>query len=219
MSVHCARRRLAGLLAFALFMPGYSPLAASEPPQASVRSLPELVRQHEEALFHNPGAPIGGNPDGDLTVAIFFDYNCGCCRGFVRELSAVESNDRNLRVVYLELPILGAPSTFAARAALAAREQDAYLEFHQALMASQGYTSPEGIANIARTLSLDPDQLLRDMEDPAIARIIEENHRLADELDIQGTPALVLGDLLVQGAVPRDRLTELIAQVRGQTGP
>lgn len=219
MSVHCARRRVAGLLAFSLFMPGYSLLAASEPPQVSVRSIPELVGQYDEALFHNPGAPIGGNPDGDVTLAILFDYNCGCCRGFTRELSAVESNDRNLRVVYLELPILGARSAFAARAALAAREQDAYLEFHEALMASQGYTSPEGIANIARALLLDPDQLLRDMENPAIGRIIEENQRLADELGIRGTPALVLGDLLVQGAVPRDRLAELIAQVRGQTGP
>jgi len=218
-SVHCARRRLGGLLVFALFMPGHAPLAASEPPQASVRSIPELIRQQDLALFHNPGAPISANPDGDLTLAVFFDYNCSCCRGFVRELSAVESNDRNLRVVYLELPILGVRSAFAARAALAAREQDAYLEFHEALMASQGYTSPEGIANIARTLLLDPDQLLRDMEDPAIGRIIEENQRLADALGIRGTPALVMGDLLVQGAVPRDRLTELIDQVRGQTGP
>lgn len=73
--------------------------------------------------------------------------------------------------------------------------------------------------NIARTLLLDPDQLLPDRKDPAIGRIIEENHRLADALGIRGTPALVLGDLLVQGAVPRDRLTELVDQVRGQTDP
>jgi len=214
-----ARGPLASLLVLALVWLGHSSLGASEPPDASVRAIPEAVRQHAEALFHNPGAPIGGNPDGDLTLAVFFDYNCGCCRGFTRELSAVESNHRNLRVVYLELPILGARSAFAARAALAAREQDAYLEFHEALMASKGYTSPEGIANIARTLLLDPDQLLRDMEDPAIGRIIEENQKLADKLGIRGTPALVMGDLLVQGAVPRDRLAELIAQVRGQAGP
>ena len=137
MSTHLARHRLTGIVAFALLMLGHSHLAASEPPEASVRSIPELVGQHYETLFHNPGAPIGGNSDGDVTLAVFFDYNCGCCRRFAQELAAVESNDPRLRVVYLELPILGANSAFAARAALAAREQDAYLEFHEALMASQ----------------------------------------------------------------------------------
>jgi len=213
------RGPLASLLVLGLVLLGHSHLAASEPPEASVRAIPEAIRQHAEALFHNPGAPTGGNPDGDLTLAVFFDYNCGCCRHFARELAAVESNDRDLRIVYLELPILGARSASAARAALAARRQDAYLEFHEALMGSRGYTSSDGIESIARTLLLDPDQLLRDIEHPAIGQTIEENLSLADELGILGTPALVLGDWLVQGAIPRDRLAELIDGVRGQTGP
>lgn len=207
------------LVVLALILLGHSHLAAGTPPEASVRAIPDAVGQHSDALFQNPGTPIGGNRDGDVTLAVFFDYNCGCCRHFARELAAVESIDRGLRVVYLELPIGGTRSALAARAALAAHRQDAYLEFHESLMGSKGYTSPEGIEGIAQTLLLDLDQLLQDMEDPAIGQIIEDNQRLADQLGIRGTPALVLGDRLVQGAIPRDRLADLIDGVRDRTGP
>ncbi|MCA1790790.1 MAG: DsbA family protein [Thioalkalivibrio sp.] len=181
--------------------------------------MPETIGEHADDLFRNPRAPTGGNPDGDVTLAMFFDYNCGCCRGFARELAAVEDADRGLRVVYLELPILGARSALAARAALAAARQDAYVEFHHALMASQGYTQPAVIQNIAMELLLDLDRLQEDMEDIAFEETLERNLALARELGIQGTPAFVIGERLVQGAMPREQLAALISREREASGP
>lgn len=193
--------------------------SALERSEASVRVMPEKIGEHADELFRNPRAPIGGNPDGDVTLAVFFDYNCGCCRGFARELAAVEHADRGLRVVYLELPILGDRSALAARAALAAARQDAYVEFHHALMARQGYTSPASIQNTAMELLLDVDRLQSDMESPFFEETLERNLALARELGIQGTPALVIGERLVQGAMPREQLAALIAREREASGP
>lgn len=211
-------------LVFLLLCVGTATASGADRPEVSIRSVPELIQPHSQALVADPlvadpGPPIGGNPDGDVTLAMFFDYNCGCCRGFARELVAVEHADPGLRVVYLELPILGARSAFAARAALAAGRQNAYVMFHQALMASRGYTSPDAIVEIAEELLLDADQLQIDMAGPEIERMIEDNLGLARNLGIQGTPAFVLGDRLIQGALPRERLAALIAEERSAAKP
>ena len=174
----------------------------------------QALQSHKEQIFRSKRDVVVGNPNGDVTLVEFFDYNCGCCRGFAGELQAVEHDDPNLRIVYLELPILGARSALAARAALAAQRQGAYVEFHQALMASRGYTSPAAIQAIAADLLLDGDQLQHDMADPVFDDTLEHNLAVAGALGIQGTPAFVIGQRLVQGALPRERLAALVAQAR-----
>ena len=198
---------------------GCSSVNALESPGVSVQAIPETIDEHADDLFRNPRAPIGGNPDGDITLVMFFDYNCGCCRGVTRELAAVKDADRGLRVIYLELPILGARSALAARAALAAARQDAYREFHHALMASQGYTSPAAIHSIAMELLLDVDRLQNDMQGPAFKDTLARNLALASELGIQGTPAFVLGERLIQGAISREQLAALISRERKAANP
>jgi len=212
-------RAVAGLIALLVLVLVYSPAAAVDRPEASVRWAPETIHAHADALFRDPRAPIGGNPQGDVTLVMFFDYNCGCCRGVARELAAVEHDDPGLRIIYLELPILGAPSVLTARAALAARHQDAYVEFHEALMASRGYTDLAGIMATAADLLLDAEQMRTDMDDPTLIEAIEHNLALARALDILGTPAFVIGDRLVQGAMPRERIAAVIAAERDASGP
>lgn len=210
---------MASLILFLVAWLGCSSASAVERSEASVRVMPETVGEHADDLFRNPQAPIGGNPDGDVTLVSFFDYNCGCCRGVARELVAVADADRGLRIVYLELPILGERSTLAARAALVAARQGAYVEFHHALMASQGYTSFDAIQNIAMELLLDVDRLQSDMENPAFEAMLERNLALARELGIQGTPAFVVGERLIQGAMPREPLGAFISREREASGP
>lgn len=172
------------------------------------------VREHREEIFADPDSPVGGNPRGDVTVVEFFDYRCGYCRRFAPVLGQIMEQDPQVRVIYKELPILGEESFTAARAALAARPQGGYHELHQALMAAEGPLSEQAIMTAARSVGLDTDRLGQDMQAPEILDAIGRNRRLAAALGIEGTPALIVGDQVVGGAVPLDDLKAMIAQSR-----
>ncbi len=124
------------------------------------------------------------------------------------------ASDGKLRVAWKEFPILGPVSRFAARAAMAAGKQGRYLDFHLAVMGASEELTESSVMGIAERLGIDVERLRRDMEDPAIEGYLDETHRLARDLGITGTPAFVIGDTVVPGAVGAARLKELIADVR-----
>ncbi len=172
------------------------------------------VRRHAKALLADPDSFVGGNPDGDVTLVEFFDYRCGYCRQFAPLLTSIMKQDPKLRVVYKEFPVLGPDSFRAAQAALAARDQGYYLEFHEALMAADAPLTDEAVMTVARAVGLDVDRLKRDMETPKVLNILGNNHRLAEALAIDGTPTLIVGDSIVRGAIPMADLAALIARAR-----
>lgn len=173
------------------------------------------IVDNRETLLHDPASPVAGDPDGDVTLVEFFDYRCMYCRRVVSSMQALLEDDDELRVVFKELPVLGEDSVRAARAALAAREQDRerYLPFHFALMQADDL-SEAAIVDLAAELGLDAARLREDMYSGEVQSMIEANYALADELGIEGTPAFVIGDQLVPGAVDQGRLQELIAETR-----
>ena len=197
-------------------------------PKVVFDALQELQRQEAEAtaarqtaaiaanqkkLLDDPLTPVGGNPDGDVTVVEFFDYRCTYCRRVVSSLRDLLDEDDGLRVVFKDMPVLGPDSVRAARAALASRKQDGYVPFHFALMASDDL-SPAGIRAAAKSVGLDPDRLEADMEAPEVNAVLEANYALAHELGIEGTPAFVIGDQLIPGAIEKARFEHLIDEAR-----
>ena len=197
-------------------------------PKVVFDALQELQRQEAEAtaarqtaaiaanqkkLLDDPLTPVGGNPDGDVTVVEFFDYRCTYCRRVVSSLRELLDEDDGLRVVFKDMPVLGPDSVRAARAALASRKQDGYVPFHFALMASDDL-SPAGIRATAKGVGLDPDRLEADMEAPEVSAVLEANYALAHELGIEGTPAFVIGDQLIPGAIEKARFEHLIDEAR-----
>jgi protein-disulfide isomerase len=122
--------------------------------------------------------------------------------------------DRNIRFVYKEFPILGPESVIAARAALAAQQQGRYKVFHDALMASSARLTETAVFETAGRLGLDVGKLRTDMRAPAIEAAIDANYRLARLLGINGTPAFIIGTELVPGAVDLSTLEELVAKAR-----
>ena len=120
--------------------------------------------------------------------------------------------DGRLRIVWKESPILGPVSRFAARAGMAAARQGRYLEYHVAVMGSRGKLTEGRVMALAGRAGRDVGRLRSDMEDPAIEAYLDETISLARTLGIRGTPAFVIGDTLVPGAVGGDRLKELIAK-------
>jgi protein-disulfide isomerase len=171
------------------------------------------VAANRAALVDQAGDPMAGNPEGDVTVVEFFDYQCQYCRRVVPSLQALLAEDQDLKVVFKEFPILGEASVTAARAALAAREQDRYLPFHFALMGARDL-SLDSILALAESVGLDSERLASDMQSPAIETRLQANLELARELGIEGTPAFVVGDELIPGAVDKTRLAQLIEEAR-----
>ncbi len=170
------------------------------------------ARRHE--VFDDPDAPVAGNPKGNATLVEFFDYRCPYCKQVEPSIEALIAEDRNLRFVYKEFPVLGPESVTAARAALAARQQGKYDGFHRALMATKGEINEAVVFKVASSIGLDVERLRRDMAAPEIDRMLKANTSLAAALDIRGTPGFVVGDEIVPGAISLDALKQLIAAAR-----
>ena len=120
-----------------------------------------LLSSRRDVLERDPNAPVLGNVDGDVTIVEFFDYNCPYCKRVKPEIQALMAADPDIRLVCREWPILGEGSVFAARAALAARNQGKYEEFHWALMGLQGRAEEASILNAAVEIGLDADRFAR----------------------------------------------------------
>ncbi len=145
----------------------------------------------------------------------FFDYRCPYCKKVADDVDKLVEADDRLKVVYKEWPILGPESVVAARAALAARKQNAYLPLHRKVMAMREVTEAS-VMTAAEELGLDLDQLRADMNTPEVEDHLKETMRLSRELGIDGTPAFVIGDELVPGAVSLDQLQALVAKARDE---
>lgn len=167
-----------------------------------------------EEVFRDPASPVAGNPNGDVSVVEFFDYQCGYCKTALNDVRQLLKADPKVRFVLKEYPILGPNSVVAARAALAAREQGRYFEFHSALMETKGQLDQGTIDRVARSVGLDVDRLKRDMAKPEIDQALRRNRQLGDALNIQGTPGFIVGNQIVPGAVDVDKLKELVAEAR-----
>jgi protein-disulfide isomerase len=181
---------------------------------AEAENLKRTIAERSDEILNDPAAPVGGNPDGDVTLVEFFDYNCPYCRRVAPTVAEIMATDSDLRVVYKEFPILGPGSTFAARAALGAQKQGKYAPFHEALMAAGESLDEAEVLEIAREIDLDTERLEQDMQDPAIQEAIARNLQLANALGITGTPSFVIGQEVVPGAVDRRTLQGLIARAR-----
>ena len=181
---------------------------------AAAEASKQAIAGHRKELFEDAAAPVGGNPKGDVTLVQFFDYHCGYCKQVHEPMLSLISEDKNLRVVYKELPILAPESRVAAAGALAAAKQGKYVELHNALMAARGKLTKDRVLAIAKEQKLDVAKLEKDMDAPEIQASIDRNLQLAQAMGVDGTPAFVVGDQFAPGAMPIEQLRELVAQAR-----
>lgn len=164
------------------------------------------VKDNYAWLYENPGHPEAGNKKGDITIVEFFDYNCGYCKRALADVMTILGEDTNVRVVFVDLPILGPASTEASKWALAAAKQNLYLEYHVALMEHRGRYDEGQLADIATKAGLDVEKLKADKESPEVMKQLDENIAMARTLGITGTPAFTIGQDLARGYVGLDAL-------------
>jgi protein-disulfide isomerase len=174
----------------------------------------KILKVRAEDILRDPNSPVGGNPQGDVSLVEFFDYNCPYCRRVAPVMVDAEAADPQLRIVYKEFPILGPNSTFAAKAALAVHRQGKYVAFHQALMQARGTVNEARVLDVAAKIGVDIERMKSDMNDPAIQAAIDKNLELARALRINGTPGFVLGQQILRGATDLKTLQSLIREAR-----
>lgn len=171
---------------------------------------------HQQELLHDPDSPVSGNPAGDVTVVEFFDYRCGYCKRAAPALTQLQQSDARVRVVYKDFPILGEISELAAKAALASNLQGKHRAFHEALLAAKDDLTKDQLFRIAHATGLDMARLEQDMARPEWQTVIDQNRALAKSLGISGTPAFIVGNDLVPGALDIKMLQDLVAHQRGE---
>lgn len=202
------RRHLVLVGASLLALPALTRTALS---QGRANPMPEELRQ---SLERDPTAPVLGNPEGDITLTEFFDYNCPFCRKMVDPMHRLITSDRNLRVVFREWPVFGEDSEFASRASLASLQQRKYWQMHTAMFRTRGRVTEDATMRAAREAGIDTARLERDMTAEPVERHITMSHMLAEHMGIVGTPTFIAGDEGAFGEYSLDELRELVQRAR-----
>jgi protein-disulfide isomerase len=163
-----------------------------------------------QALTDPKVAFVAGPKDAKVTVAEFFDYRCPHCKASMAAVHHLLDKGGNVRVAFIERPILTPDSVTAAIAAVAARRQpDKYVPFHFALMATEGSLPKERILDIAKSVGIDTAKLEKDMADPAVLAEVKASNALADKLHFDGTPTFVINNHIVVGELTDDELQQM----------
>ena len=152
--------------------------------------------------------------NADVTIYEFFDYNCGYCKSVVKTIMETISEDKRINVVFVEFPILSQESYTAAVAALASQKQNLYNKFHLSLMKIRGKVDNEKVFKTANEIGLDIQKLKIDMNNSDIAKRLSQNREIAKILNLNGTPAFIIGDVIYPGALTKENLKEIIKKVR-----
>jgi protein-disulfide isomerase len=173
----------------------------------------EGERKKALASLYKDASPFSTG-DGKVTVVEFFDYNCGYCRKAFSNLVGLTKDEKDVRVVFVEFPILSEESRLASQAAIAATKQNKYFEFHRALMEHNGPVKEDIIFKTAADVGLDVEKLKADMNAPDVNEQIEKNLQLGTAMGVQGTPAIFVGDQAIPGA-PEDLTRILKTAVSG----
>ena len=177
--------------------------------------MPEELRQ---ALERDPTAPVLGNPDGNITLTEFFDYNCPHCKTMLPLMSELVRSDPQLRVVLREWPVFGPGSEFAARASLATLPTGNYWRLHAALRGMRARAEEAPVMRAVRDLGLDEAAIRTGMQADTVERHITYSHLLGDHMGLMGTPSFICGDEAAFGAMTLEELRALVQRGRRTMG-
>ncbi|HSM19695.1 MAG TPA: DsbA family protein [Hyphomicrobiales bacterium] len=176
----------------------------------------QALAEASEEVFRSSADFVAGNPEGDVTLVEFFDYNCGYCRAAMADMNKLIETDPDLRFVLKEFPILSEGSVEAARISVAVHRlaPEKYLEFHRTLLSSRGQVDGARALAVAEDLGLDVKALKAEAAKPEVDEVLGDSQRLAVRLGVNGTPGYVVGDEVIPGAIGYEGLAEKVAEAR-----
>ena len=195
------------------FLLTFLTLIALAMPSALAQQTNDLVSR----VLDDPATPVGGNPNGDITIVAFLDYNCPYCRRATPELDKFIASDPKVKVIYKDWPILAPSSVIAAKVAVAANYQGKYQVAHDALMAIKlrPVTLP-AIKVAMQSAGIDMARLDKDLaaHNNDIGKLLERNLAEADALHLQGTPVFLVGPYLIAGGLDEAGFRDAVARAR-----
>ena len=180
----------------------------------------EVINGYRQSIFERSGDPIGGNPEGDVTIVMFQDYRCGHCKMAHKILNEVADSDKKIRIVYKEYPVLGPDSIYASKASLAALKQgrDKQFKLSEEMMMSTDPVSKDEVLSLAGKSGIDTEQLKKDIGATDVDQLINENMKIARSLEIRGTPTFVAGpqgeEEVLTGVLEKEELEALVKKIR-----
>jgi protein-disulfide isomerase len=176
----------------------------------------KLIAGKTTALLNDPATPVIGNPKADVAVIEFFDYTCPYCKAVEPRIQKLLKDDKNVKLVVKEFPILTPESLVASKVALAAAKQGKYEQYHQALMNFKGRLTNDVIFDTAKEVGLDVPRLRKDMQAPEVTDAIIANFNLARGLRIFQTPGFIVGGHMLTGASADIDFPKVVAAARGK---
>ena len=178
------------------------------------RAVTKLIADNRAEIEAPFAGAVAGDPKGDATLVVFFDYACPYCKAASKDVTRLIADDKRLRVVFRDFPVLSDASTEAAMASLSAAQQGRYVTFHDALFAGTGKLSHERTVESVRAARLNELRTAKDLTAPALRAEIKKNLDLGRALGLTGTPSYIVGNRILSGAVGYDALKTAIAEAR-----
>jgi protein-disulfide isomerase len=169
-----------------------------------------------DAVLRDPEIPVLGNPNGDLTVVEYFDYQCPYCKKLAPDIAQVVREDGKIRLVLKDWPIFGAVSRSAAQLALAAKYQNKYQEAHDALIGAKEKLSDANIPELLTKAGVNVEKARQDLQahQKTVDDVLTRNDKQADAFGFQGTPGFIVGFFRVPGVVEMKVFKQIIADAR-----
>lgn len=187
---------------------------------AALAAVPGLARAQgepgEAAVLRDRDNPVFGNPEGDISIVEWFDFNCPYCRKIEPELRQVVQDDGKIRLVMKDWPILGPVSVTASRTALACKYQGKYDKAHDALIGVSSRLTEPRIYELLAGAGVDVDRAKKDLaaNSKAIDAMLARNNETAEGLGFRGTPSFIVGKFRVPGVLTMDQFEQVIADAR-----
>jgi protein-disulfide isomerase len=202
------RRRAFGLLGAAAALLGLAKPALAHDDHDAVLT--------EALVLRDPDVPVIGNPNGDISIVEWYDYNCPYCRKVAPELRQVVEDDGKVRLVLKDWPILGEVSKLSARLVLAAKYQDKFLPAHEALIGVSSRLTEPRVRELLAGAGVDMDRLKKDLaaNSKTIDAILARNNDQALAFEFRGTPSFIVGKYRVPGVLSINEFEQVIADAR-----
>ncbi len=179
------------------------------------KSNAKIIAANRADILTPVGGAWAGNPNGDVTVVEYLDYNCGYCRASLPIVDQLIAADRNVKVIYRELPVLSLESETAARYAIVAGRHGKYRELHAALYAG-GPLTDASMDKALVTAGLDPAQVKEEAKAASVEAAIKTNLSLMRPLNMTGTPTWVIGDRVVSSVMKLEDMRDAVETARAK---
>jgi len=177
----------------------------------------KALERNKNKLINDTSSPSLGDPKKtDVTVVEFFDYHCGYCKHMLPAIKKIMKEDPKVRFVFKDLPILSEDSIYAAKIALAVWNvaPEKYFDYHTALMEHKGQYNENMLLDTAAKLGI-PKAKVREVADSEVVKeALKNNRAIALDMEIRGTPAFIIGDNFLPGAIDEDLMKQAISAAR-----